>query len=281
MTHPGALGVERLDTGVRDHLARLGELFVEIPDHDSGNTSWGVRIGDDRWFVKYAPHMEGVVWLLTSQRFHAAVQHRAIVPLERLVPVEGGGMAAVYRWVDGEILNDPFVPGGTHREAEGSAFRRFRALPVEEILSALDVIFDAHVAVVSAGFVAVDFYDGCVIYDFSTGDVSLVDLDLYWPGPYMLDTGRQYGSTRFMAPEEFRRGATIDQRTTVFTLGRTAFVFLSEDLRGDASRELWRAGDALYDVAHRATSPDPEKRWPSVEEFVEAWRSAAEAHQSG
>lgn len=268
------LGVDRLNEGVRGHLDRLGEVFVEIPDHDSGNTSWGVRIGDDRWFVKYAPHMEGVVWLRTSQRFHEAVQHAAIVPLEGLVPVEAGGMVAVYRWVDGEILNDPFVPGSGHREEDGSAYRRFRDLPVPKILSALDVVFDAHLAVVAAGFVAVDFYDGCVIYDFATGGVSLVDLDMYWPGPYMLDTGRQFGSTRFMAPEEFARGATIDERTTVFTMGRTAFVFLSEDLRGDASRELWRAGDPLYAVAHRATSPDPDKRWATVEEFVQAWREA-------
>ncbi|HUR48411.1 MAG TPA: hypothetical protein VMY88_02630 [Acidimicrobiales bacterium] len=277
MTGRTALGVERLDEGVREHLDRLGEVFVEIPHHDSGNTSWGVRIGDDRWFVKYAAQMEGVVWLLTSQRFHAAVQHPAIVPLERLVPVDGAGMAAVYPWVDGEILNDPFVPGSKPREEEGSAYRRFRSLPIGELLVALDVIFDAHVAVAGAGFVAVDFYDGCVIYDFESRHLSLVDLDLYWPGPYMLDTGRQYGSTRFMAPEEFRRGATIDERTTVFTMGRTAFVFLSEDLRGDASRELWRAGDALYEVAHRATSPDRDKRWESVSEFLDAWRGAVAA----
>ncbi len=266
--------MKRLDEGVREHLARLGEVFAEIPGHDSGNTSWGVRIGDDRWFVKYAPHMEGVVWLCTAQRFHAAVQHSAIVPLERLVPVDGGGMAAVYRWVDGEILNDPSAPGGGHREDADSAYRRFRSLPVDNILEAIDSIFDAHLAVAAAGFVAVDFYDGCVIYDFATGGVSLVDLDMYWPGPYMLDTGRQYGSTRFMAPEEFRRGATIDQRTTVFTLARTAFVFLSEDLRGDPRRELWTAGEELYEVAHQATSPDPDKRWATVEEFVDAWRQA-------
>lgn len=267
--------MDRLAEEVGEHLADLGEVFVEIPNHDSGNTSWGVRIDDNRWFVKYAPHMEGVMWLRSAQRFHEAVQHSAIVPLERLVPVEGGGMAAIYRWVEGEILNDPFVPGGTHREAADSAFRRFRALPTEDVLAALDVIFDAHLTVVAASFVAVDFYDGCVIYDFATGALSLVDLDLYWPGPYMLDTGRQFGSTRFMAPEEFTRGATIDERTTVFTMGRTAFVFLSDDLRGDAQRELWGAADALYEVAHRATSPDPDRRWATVAEFVTAWRRAA------
>jgi hypothetical protein len=34
------------------------------------------------------------------------------------------------------------------------------------------------------------------------------------------DMGRLFGSTRFMAPEEFELGVMIDQSTTVFTLGR-------------------------------------------------------------
>ena len=266
-----SLGVDRLDSDVREHLADLGEVFTEITGHDSGNTSWGVRVGDARWFVKYAPHSEGVVWLCSARRFHTAVEHPAIVPMQTLLPVEGGGMAAVYPWVDGEILNDPFVAGGKREDAD-SAFRRFRSLPAAQVLEALDAIFDAHLAAAAAGFVAVDFYDGCVIYDFATSAVSLVDLDMYWPGPYMLDTGRQFGSTRFMAPEEFKRGATIDERTTVFTLGRAAFVFLSEDMQGDAKRELWTASDELYEVAARATAENPDDRWPSVSDFLGAWR---------
>lgn len=60
----------------------------------------------------------------------------------------------------------------------------------------------------------------------------LCDLDSYRPGPNILDRDRQHGSTRFMAPEEFCRGAQIDERTTVFTLGRAAYVLLSDGPRG-------------------------------------------------
>ena len=52
-------------------------------------------------------------------------------------------------------------------------------MPVDEIIRALDTIFDAHVAVASAGFVAVDFYDGAMIYDFENRQVHLCDLDSY------------------------------------------------------------------------------------------------------
>jgi serine/threonine-protein kinase len=77
-----------------------------------------------------------------------------------------------------------------------------------------------------------------------------------------------------MAPEEFEKGATIDERTTVFTLGRAAFVFLSEGQRGENDVHLWRGSRALYDVARTATELDPDKRFASVTELLEAWRSA-------
>jgi len=99
---------------------------------------------------------------------------------------------------------------------------RFRSLPVPNILATLDTIYDAHVALTEHGFVASDFYDGCIIYDFDGAQTFLCDLDEYRPGPWKLERDRAYGSTRFMAPEEFRRGATIDHVTNVFNLERAA-----------------------------------------------------------
>jgi hypothetical protein len=87
----------------------------------------------------------------------------------------------------------------------------------------------------------VDFYDGCLIYDVPQRTVWLCDLDCYRPRPYVLDRDRQHGSTRFMAPEEFRKGAAIDERSTVFTLGRTAFVLLSRGPRGEQARDCGAA----------------------------------------
>ena len=47
-----------------------------------------------------------------------------------------------------------------------------------------------------------------------------------------------FGSSRFMAPEEFERGALIDERTNVFTMGRTAAVLLADGTLHRCSRYL-------------------------------------------
>ncbi len=73
-----------------------------------------------------------------------------------------------------------------------------------------------------------------------------------------------------MAPEEFRRGALIDSRTTGFTLGRAARLLLDA---GDQER-TWRGTASQLAVLTRATAVQPDERRPSVAEFVSAWRQA-------
>ena len=60
----------------------------------------------------------------------------------------------------------------------------------------------------------------------------------------------------------------------MFTLGRAAFVFLSEGQRGETDVHLWRGRRALYDVARAATEIHPDERFASVSEFLKAWRTA-------
>ena len=70
-----------------------------------------------------------------------------------------------------------------------------------------------------------------------------------------------------MAPEEFVRGATIDERTTVYTLGRTARVLL-----GEAGH--WRGSAGSERVVDRATAERPADRFGSVDAFAAAWSAS-------
>lgn len=97
-----------------------------------------------------------------------------------------------------------------------------------------DVLIDLHVSLAAAGWIAGDLYDGCLMFDFELGSLAVVDLDTYRRGRIVNDMGRMFGSSRFMAPEEFERGALIDERTTTFALGRL----------------VWHFGMRLTEIAH-------------------------------
>jgi len=252
-------------------LAEIGTVFAEIRGHDSGCTSYGVAVERARWFVK-AAYGEDRHQLFSAVRVHDRLHHPSVVRLAVGFPVAADGHAVVYPWVDGDNLNDPHAHGSRTGTGPASALDRFRGLPLPDALEAYDALLDAHVAAADAGLVAVDLYDGCLIYDFDERRLHLVDLDLYQP-PYRLELDRQHGSRRLMAPEEFLRGSLIDERATVFTLARMARHLLCEPGGDEAT---FRAGAARLVQCDRATQTDPGERHPKVPAFVAAWRAAAD-----
>jgi serine/threonine-protein kinase len=201
--------------------------------------------------------------LRTAARLAATVVHPALPEFNRVVESPDGPML-FYSWRDGEHLAS--VRG--RRDDPSTSFQRFRALPAEEILAALDVLYDLHAKLTDAGWVEGDFYDGALLYDFGDRRLTVIDLDSYRLGAYRNDMGRMFGSSRFMAPEELELGALIDERTTTFVMGRTALVFLSD---GTSDRSSFRGTDDQYDVIRRAVSPGPADRYPSYAAFHTAW----------
>jgi serine/threonine-protein kinase len=232
--------------------------FAVFEQQDSGCVSYGIVRGGQRRFVKIASTPAARRSLTQAITFHESVRHPAIVsPVET---VDTADLQQVtYPWVDGVVLNHATVAG-----SDRSGLYGFRRLSVDEALAAIDTVLDAHVAVSSAGFVSVDLYDGCFLYDFNAKVMHLIDLDEYRPGPFVLEEERLPGSTRYMAPEELVRGATVDDRTTAFHLGRTIAELLGES----SCTERQRA------VVLRATHHQVDARFQSVEDMVTAWRSA-------
>jgi serine/threonine-protein kinase len=266
--------VRRIETDIESYLDQLGQIFQAFRDQDSGCASYGLLTAGRRWFVKHSEEPRGIASLRRAQDLHSTVRHQALPRLHNVFETRGG-LALVFDWVPGELLYDyTRLRGEAGRRDPASPHARFRALPVPQILNALDTVYDVHLLLADHGFVAVDFYDGCILYDFDRARTYLCDLDEYRPGPFVLNEGRLPGSRRFMAPEEWRRGARIDQVTNVFTLGRTALELLSD---GTTSSEAWRGSETERGVAVRATAADRGQRHQSVREFVEDWRSATES----
>lgn len=65
--------------------------------------------------------------------------------------------------------------------------------------------------------------------------------------------------------------APIDERTTLFAMGRTAAVFLSDN---SLEREPFRGSDALYEIITRACREDRDERYPSIHDFYTEWQEA-------
>ncbi len=138
-------------------------------------------------------------------------------------------------------------------------------------MAQFNAVFDLHCELAGAGWIAVDFYDGCFIYDFKSGRLGIVDLDMYNHGPFRNERGRLFGSTRFMAPEEFEQGALIDEQTNVFVMGRTALVFLSD---GTLKADAFRGTRALFQVVAKACEAERARRYESIAAFYRAWCAA-------
>ncbi|HEU5333414.1 MAG TPA: hypothetical protein VFU73_11625, partial [Actinocrinis sp.] len=89
-------------------------------------------------------------------------------------------------------------------------------------------------------------------------------------GPFTVGPRPLPGSRRFLSPEERTAGAVVDERTMVYTLGRTALILMDEGDLGQA----WRGTAAQLEVLERATCADPAGRHDGVARFVAAWRAA-------
>ena len=95
-------------------------------------------------------------------------------------------------------------------------------------------------------------------------------------------------SGTFKAPEEYEKGALIDERTTVFTLAALLFSFFTPIEKAEIKkryetkvvlpphRSAFMLNDGAYAVLKKALSRNKEDRYASLSIFHEAWLKALE-----
>lgn len=271
----GWLGRGEIEGEPDAFLAATGTVFARFDRQDSGNVSYGVEVAGRRHFVKTAGrpddprpflgHADRVALLRNAVRV-AEVAHATRPRLQGVLESSHGPLL-VYEWLEGELL------GGSRewRARPDSAHQRFRELPAQEICRCLDLVFDLHARLAAAGWVTLDFYDSCLLYAFDSRRLGVIDLDHYHQGPFENAMGRLFGSSRFMAPEEFEHGALVDERTSVFAMGRVAAVLLSD---GTLEPARFRGSEALRRVALQACRRERTQRPESMAAFLSAWQAA-------
>ena len=251
-------------------LRRFGRVFKVFDDQDSGNICFGIANGAKRYFVKFAGALtaeyngttqDALKRLKTAVPVYEALRHKSLTSLISAEDI-GGGYAAIFEWTDAICMGRQYP----------ASHLRFVSLPVEKRRKVFDDILDFHLHVAELGYVAIDFYDGSIMYDFDKDETVICDIDFYRKRPVRNEMGRMWGSSRFMSPEEFVAGSAIDEVTNVFLMGAAAFALLGGEL--DRSISKWTADERLHPVALKAVSENRGGRFHSLAEFSSAWRGA-------
>ena len=249
-------------------VSRWGRIFQVFDDQDSGNICFGTEQNGERFFLKFAgaptaryqgDPADAVERLRYAAGVYRDLKHPALIELLDTVETEGGFLT-VFRWTDGVCM------GKQYPESR----KKFFTLPMEKREQVFADILDFHLMAAARGYVAVDFYDGSILYDFKQQKTVLCDIDFYQKRPFVNEMGRLWGSSRFMSPEEWEKGAEIDEISNVFLMGSVAFALFGGEL--DHAREKWMLDDRRYEVALRAVSPLRAQRFASLKELQTAWR---------
>jgi aminoglycoside phosphotransferase (APT) family kinase protein len=251
-------------------IEQYGEIFKIYDDQDSGNICFGVENGDKRYFIKFAgapteqysgKPEDAIARLKSTVPIYQDLAHPNLIRFIKAEEV-GGGFAAIFEWTNGECMGRMYP-----RTRE-----KFLQMPDSTRLEVFNDILVFHIHTIKQGYVAVDFYDGSIMYDFGTKKTLICDIDLYSKMPYINTMGRMWGSSRFMSPEEFTLGEPIDEITNVYLMGATAFALFGGEK--NRSIEKWRLSDELYKVALKAVNDKRDKRQQSLSDFECDWSMA-------
>ena len=249
-------------------LSEYGTVFKVYDDQDSGNICFGTEKDGQRYFIKFAgapteqytgDPADAIARLKTTLPVYSELQHENLIELVEAKDI-GGGFAMVFKWASGDCMGRMYP----------AAHRRFMQLPVDAKLTVFRDILSFFEYIASQNYVAIDFYDGSIMYDFENGKTTICDIDFFRKQPCSNDMGRMWGSSRFQAPEEFQLGAVIDEITNVYTVGATAFALFGEYNR---TRDKWQLSDKLFEVVTKAVSDNRAERQQSIRQLREEWES--------
>ena len=275
-------------------LKRYGTAFWVVDETGSGCICIGMENGDKKYFCKIAgvntieaevSPKESIKLLKESVNLYFNLRHPNLVKMIEDYDYNQF-YVVVFEWTEVECLFDLWNFEKYQRDTTiKSPKEKFKQLSVSKKLSTIDVLFSFLQNVNEKGYVAVDFYDGSIIYDFSTDKTTICDIDLFRKAPVINDRGSEwFGTKRLKAPEEYIKGSVIDEQTNIFTLGALIFEFFGcfsdEEMKqryynnqfSPCSCSNWQLNEESYQVAVKAVSLNKKERYITFDEFFTEWK---------
>ena len=173
-------------------ISQFGTLFWVLDTQSSGNLCFGIEKAGKRYFAKFAgAKMINDHDLLPEDaidRLKAAVQkykdmaHPSLIHLVDALEI-GNGFMLLFDWEDGKSIGDQNL---LLRE-------QFYSLPIIKRMNVFEEIMRFHAHVAQCGYVAIDFNDNSILYNFDTDKIKICDIDFYAKQSYMNGMGRIFG----------------------------------------------------------------------------------------
>lgn len=277
-------------------LKKYGTAFWVVDETGSGCICIGMEDAERKYFCKIAgvntveaevSPKESVEILKEAVHLYYDLAHPNLVKIIEEYDYNQF-YVVVFEWANGECLFDHWNFETYQRDTTiKSPKEKFRELPVSKKLKAMEVLFSFLQNVNRKGYVAVDFYDGSIMYDFLTDVTTICDIDFFRKAPVINDKGIEwFGTKRLKAPEEYMEGSVIDEQTNIFTLGALIFEFFGsfsdEEIHHrycnnqfvPCAFQNWHLGEKSYQVASKAVSCNRAERYRTFEEFFHEWKSA-------
>ena len=166
-------------------MKEYGTVFKVYDDQDSGNICFGTEKDGQRYFVKFAgapteqyggDPADAISRLKATLPIYSDLKHENLIELIEAKEI-GDGFAMVFKWADGDCMGRMYP----------AAYRRFIQLPINDRLAVFSDILSFLECVVSRNYVAIDFYDGSIMYDFVNGKTTICDIDLFRKQPCFND----------------------------------------------------------------------------------------------
>lgn len=267
-------------------LNKYGQAFMVIDETGSGCISFGIEKDNKKYFFKIAgaktvnaevSEEESIRLLKNAVIKYKAIKHDNLIKYIDSFDYKEF-FVVIYEYAEGECLFDHWNFDKYKKTKEITPLMRFKSLSIEKRLNVVEKLFTFFETFINCGYVAVDFYDSSIIYNFKNDTVTFCDIDLFRKLPTTNDLGQDYfGTKRLKSPEENELGATIDELTSEFTLGAIIFDIFSEVKNTDKRYNLgmfipndienFSLSKEVYNVLIKATNYDRNKRYKSIKEF--------------
>lgn len=274
-------------------LNNYGQVFMVIDETGSGCISFGIEKENKKYFFKIAgaktinaeiTEEESKILLKEAVSKYKAIKHDNLIKYINSFDYKEF-YVVIYEYAEGECLFDHWNFDKYNLTKEITPLIKFKSLSIEKRLNVVEKLFSFFETFINQGYVAVDFYDSSIIYNFKTDEVIFCDIDLFKKNPTTNDLGENYfGTKRLKAPEENCLGATIDELTSEFTLGAIIFDIFSNVINTNKRYNLgmfipndikeFELSEEVYNVLIKATNYDRDKRYKSIKEFHKYFNEA-------